>query len=204
MPFITLSGGIPQEIRPNWAEVTTRVEPLAEAQGVDPVTMRPPPPRSGEGFVRETYRHEGGVSAERRPALLARQIMSSPVVTLPPAATIAEAWELFRRRRFRHVPIVTPDGAIVGVVSDRDLLGGARRGSEGSSAHAPATVQDLMSHVVITATADTEIRECARAMASGRISALPIVDDAHRIVGILTTSDILRCLTQNAPIDLWV
>lgn len=204
MPFVTLAGGIPQEVLPNWAEVTTRVDPLAETPGADPVSMRPLPPGSGEAVVRETYRHEGGLSAERRPALVARQIMSSPVVTLPPAATIAEAWDLFRRRRFRHVPIVTPEGKILGVVSDRDLLGGARRGSEGASAEAPATVQDLMSHVVITATADTEIRECARALSSNRISALPIVDDAHSLVGILTTSDILRCLMQNAPLDLWV
>lgn len=204
MPFVTLAWGVPQEVRPIWAEFPVRVDPLTGAPAIRPVEARTLPPGPAGAVVRETYRHEGGISAERRPALVARQIMSSPVVTLPPAAAIAEAWDLFRRRRFRHVPIVSAEGRLVGMVSDRDLLGGARRGAAGATAGAPSTVEDLMTHLVLTATADTEIRECARAMSSERISALPIVDDAHHLVGILTTSDILRCLTQSAPLDLWV
>ncbi len=203
MPFVTLAWGVPQEVRPIWAEFPVRVDPITGALAVRPVEARTLPTVPAEEVVRETYRHEGGIPAERRPALVARQIMSPHVITLPPAAAIAEAWDLFRRRRFRHVPIVTAEGAIVGMVSDRDLLGGARRGVAGDSAGPPVAVQDLMSHLVLTATADTEIRECARAMSSERVSALPIVDGAHRLVGILTTSDILRCLTQNAPVDLW-
>jgi CBS domain-containing protein len=52
----------------------------------------------------------------------ASAIMSSPLVTLPPAAFAFEAVLEMTRRRFRHV-VVVEDGRLLGVVSSRDLLG---------------------------------------------------------------------------------
>ncbi|MBI3556264.1 MAG: CBS domain-containing protein [Deltaproteobacteria bacterium] len=41
-------------------------------------------------------------------------------------------------------------------------------------------------------------------MLANRIHAIPIVDSEHRIIGILTSTDILRAVVQNGPIELWV
>ena len=56
--------------------------------------------------------------------IVARDLMSSPVITLPVMATLAQAWDLVHTRRFRHIPIVSPENSLVGILSDRDLLRG--------------------------------------------------------------------------------
>jgi acetoin utilization protein AcuB len=56
---------------------------------------------------------------------------------------------------------------------------------------------------VLTATPTTEIHELARVMLAERISALPIIDGNHTPVGIVTITDILRCVMLRAPLELW-
>lgn len=146
---------------------------------------------------------------ERRPAILASQIMASPVVTLPPEATMAEAWELIRAKRFRHVPVVSHKNELVGIISDRDLLLEAGNTYSTISPHDNAgkeqtTIQGLIRRKVLTASPDTGIREIARILFEERIGSMPIVDDKGMLVGIITRSDILRTIINNAPLDLWI
>ena len=52
--------------------------------------------------------------------MIARDVMTPNPLTVPPQASIAEAWEVMRELAVRHVPVVE-DGAVVGMLSDRDL-----------------------------------------------------------------------------------
>src|SRR5436190_15766386 len=52
--------------------------------------------------------------------MIARDVMTPNPLTVPPQASIAEAWEVMRELAVRHVPVVE-DGALVGMLSDRDL-----------------------------------------------------------------------------------
>lgn len=146
---------------------------------------------------------------ERRPAILARQIMASPVVILPPEATVAEAWELIRTKRFRHVPVVSHENKLVGIISDRDLLLEAGNiystiSPQDNAGQEQTTIQGLIRRKVLTASPDTGIREIARILFEERIGSMPIVDDKGMLVGIITRSDILRTIINNAPLDLWI
>ena len=51
--------------------------------------------------------------------MIARDLMTANPVTVDPKASIAEAWDLMREMAIRHVPVVQ-DGALVGMLSDRD------------------------------------------------------------------------------------
>ena len=146
---------------------------------------------------------------ERRPAILASQIMASPVVILPPEATVAEAWELIRTKRFRHVPVVSHENKLVGIISDRDLLLEAGNicstiSHQDNAGQEQTTIQGLIRRKVLTASPDTGIREIARILFEERIGSMPIVDDKGMLVGIITRSDILRTIINNAPLDLWI
>jgi acetoin utilization protein AcuB len=146
-------------------------------------------------------------SPERQPAILARQILKAPVVSLTPTASVAEAWELFCTRRFRHVPVLNRSGKIVGILSDRDVLREAENcflSPPDKSASSALQVQHVMTSQVLTAHPDTSIRDIARVFFEERIGAVPIVDRGETLVGIVTRSNILRTILNSAPLELSV
>lgn len=62
--------------------------------------------------------------ADRRKALgrVATDLMTAPVITVGPEAPITEAAHLMRERRLKHLPVVEPDGRLVGMISRVDVL----------------------------------------------------------------------------------
>ena len=134
----------------------------------------------------------------RKPARFAGQIMTSPVVTIAFDRQIEECFNLFHQHRCRHLPVIDDADKIMGMISDRDFL--LLRNDD----FIHKTIENVMNQRVLTATKDTEIRTVANVMVENRIGALPIVNSNHNIVGIVTRSDILRQLINNAPLDIWM
>lgn len=143
----------------------------------------------------------------RVPAIvLAREIMIFPVVSLTTQATVDEALTLFRSRQIRHLPVVSPVGLLVGIVSDRDILrhlGGITENYQ-FQAQAPGfeQVKGLMKSPVLTASEDTDVRYIARLFVDQRIGALPIVTDG-KLSGIVTRSDVLNAVMRHFVLELW-
>ncbi len=110
--------------------------------------------------------------------------MSRPVYTVPPSTTAAEAVELSRRHRIRHLPVVEGD-RVVGVVTDRDLRGVA-----------PGTpVTTIMSRPVVVVSPRTAIDKAARLLFDRRIGCLPVIEEG-KLVGILTQTDAVAALVD--------
>ena len=144
--------------------------------------------------VINAYHHLDDPVPERKPAILAEQIMTSPVVTIGRDRTQADVVALFGQKKIRHVPVTT-EGRLVGIVSDRDIL---------KHANPETPIEDMMTSNIITARPYTEIRMIAQLLFQERISAMPIVDDHEQLVGMVTTRDILRTIVNQAPLELWV
>lgn len=161
-----------------------------------------------KGRVTEAYGDSQEAQPKREPAILAKQVMTSPVVWLDLNTSIAEAWKLIHQRRFRHVPVVATGQRIVGIISDRDLwreaAGIHTHPSAESMALSNLRVQDVMIDRVLTAHPDTEIRTIARVMFEERIGGMPIVNEAGTPLGIITRSDILRTVMNQVPFELWI
>lgn len=124
--------------------------------------------------------------------------MSRPVVTVGPGTSLREAWELVRSRDFRHLPVVD-GGRLVGILSDRDL----RDAAPSSLESRPETVtfdrtpvRYVMMTPVETVGAGEPVEEAAALMLDRKVSALPVVNDQGDLVGIVTTSDLLRHLAE--------
>ena len=159
--------------------------------------------------ARKAYKRVNTLPSEREPAIAAHQIMSSPVVSLPVNASIVEAWQLFRERRFRYVPVLSTTGKLIGILSDRALLRYAATTGNvppypANSPQAQTSIETLVKLQVMTATPDTRIREIARLMMEKHLGAMPIMDRYDNLVGIITRSDILRTVVNHAPLELWV
>ncbi len=141
----------------------------------------------------------------RRRVVLATEIMSQPVQTLRPEVSLRDAWRFFGAHRFRHVPILNDKERLVGVLSDRDILRAVDDLDDPNTwPNEERTIADIMSTHIIAAKPDTSIREIAQVLFEERIGSMPVVDDGGQLVGLLTRSDILRTLVNEAPLELWV
>lgn len=137
----------------------------------------------------------------RRILSSAQDIMSAPVKQLESNVSIESAWETLEYEKIRHIPIQT-NGKLVGIISDRDILGAFKNTPETGS-HKVALVHDIHQKKVLTAEAGTPIRDLAEAMTRHNIGCLPILSESGEILGIVTRSDILQAIIHQAPIDYW-
>lgn len=124
--------------------------------------------------------------------------MTPDPVTVSPDAILFEVQALFRRHRCRHVPVVGEDGRPVGIVSDRDVLEvvspfvDTASEAERDKRTIERPVRELMTPAPHTAAASTPLAEAAERMVTDVISSLLVIDEAGRLVGILTARDVLR------------
>jgi len=139
-----------------------------------------------------------------------REVMTSAVETVGPAATFQEVAELLRTRSISAVPVTDAAGHVLGVVSEADLLlkeeraalAGTHRLLEGprrrrARARAAAlTAADLMTSPAVTIGAQTPLPEAARTMRERHVKRLPVVDGTSRIVGIVSRSDLLAVFAR--------
>ena len=125
-----------------------------------------------------------------------REIMMGSPVTLEPDKTLDLANDIMMLGRIRHIPVVE-NGRLVGLVSERDLIGTAANQIFGlkqktrSALLKTFSIKDVMKTRVLTVEPDTAIREAARLMAAKKIGCLPVVTEGA-LIGLVTTTDILR------------
>jgi len=138
--------------------------------------------------------------------MVARELMTPDPVTVESRASIAEAWDLMRELYIRHVPVVQ-DGALVGMLSDRDLgyldIGRvlSLEGAGAARAELARSVIDSMSADVIFVHPETEVTDVIGLLIEGRVGALPVVrPNTLEVVGIISYVDVLRAL-QDRLVD---
>jgi CBS domain-containing protein len=116
------------------------------------------------------------------------EVMTRNVVATAPDHSVQEAITLVARHRFRHLLVVTGDQRLAGVISDRDLLRFMIREPQWGT----AAVAEVMRTDPITARPDTLLSTAITEMLNRRINCLPVVDADTQVVGILTSTDLLR------------
>lgn len=117
------------------------------------------------------------------------EIMTTGVKTTRPDAAAADARSAMKLHQIHHL-VVLEGRDVVGVVSERDL--GGRRG------RAPEVrVADVMAPTPVTATPRTTVRAAANLLRGRSIGCLPVVD-GKKLVGIVTTTDLLSLIGRGA------
>ncbi|HEY7553406.1 MAG TPA: CBS domain-containing protein [Candidatus Binatia bacterium] len=125
-----------------------------------------------------------------------REIMMGSPVTLKPDDTLDLANDVISLGRIRHIPVVQ-DGHLVGLLSERDLIGAAASQIFGlkqkskSALLKSVLIKDVMKKRVITVKPETPIKEAAHLLAEKKIGCVPVLSDGS-LVGLVTTTDILR------------
>ncbi len=191
---------------------TRKVSKVSKVSGLEPVGYEnqsseqqfPPNPSFSHARL---YEQVQALSQATPSAIVARDIMSSPVTTLSITASLAEAWEMVKQQRFRHIPIQSQNGTLVGILSDRDLSRGtvetALGGTKGAADLAEVTIGKLVSHPVLVAALDATILAIARVLLEERIGAIPVVSQDKELLGMITRSDILRVIVSHPNFEQW-
>jgi CBS domain-containing membrane protein len=129
--------------------------------------------------------------------MLVREFMSAPVFTVREDKHLRAVEEIMAWAHIRHVPVVSTNGRLVGILSHRDLLGAAISTlaikisqAERKQHLAASEVRALMRQPVATIGPDEPVQVAARQMRAHKIGCLPVVE-GDRLIGILTEADLL-------------
>jgi acetoin utilization protein AcuB len=134
-------------------------------------------------------------------------LMTSKVFTVEQNDLIDRAFFLFHYEKVRHLPVVEK-GKVIGIVSDRDMYKAMGPKSNSSAIEAtthngstelhviPKKIQNIMRRGVLTVHPDTYASEAAAMMADNKIGALPVVNKDNKLVGIISSTDILRVFSK--------
>ncbi len=130
-------------------------------------------------------------------------VMTTSVVTVSTGTSFKDLAGLFVGQRISALPVLGPDGTVAGIVSESDLLkkeevqqdpGGRRlryRLVRRGWATARNAGQVMTAHVVTIRPAAT-VAEAARLMDKHHVKHLPVVDEAGKLLGIVSPRDLLR------------
>jgi CBS domain-containing protein len=137
--------------------------------------------------------------------MLVKDMMSREVVVIGPKESCLDAVVRMQRARVRHLPVVDPDGLLVGIVTDRDLrhhlftprVFEALGSTPVDVLLDGVRVAEIMAAPVVTIEAGASVGGAAGTMRKHRIGSLPVIERG-RLVGIVTEVDILR---QIAGVD---
>lgn len=148
--------------------------------------------------------------------MFVKDVMTTPVISIEPSAIVAQAARLMLAQRISGLPVVRRDGALVGVISEGDLLRRSELGTEiqrphwleffvspGKAAdeyvHAHGRkVDEVMTRAPVTIEPSAPLEEAVEMMTRQRIKRLPVVGEG-KLVGILARSDVMRALARALP-----
>lgn len=114
------------------------------------------------------------------------------VMTANPAccrtdSTLQEVASLMVEHDCGQIPVTDADGKLVGVVTDRDIV--VRVIAHGQECRA-ATAADAMSSPASSVRSDMPLRDCVCLMEAEKIRRTPVVDEAGKVVGIVSVADL--------------
>jgi CBS domain-containing protein len=123
-----------------------------------------------------------------------KEAMTKTVLTVRWNDSMEKAHELMEERRIRHLPVLDKEGLLVGVISDRDV---SRAMIPKTNRFSPSClVGDYMSWPALTVDENAKIADIAEGMIDEKISAFLVIRGTNEVVGIITSEDLLRLLTN--------
>lgn len=134
------------------------------------------------------------------------RMMRTDLITVHPDMPLSKARDMIEEKRINHLLVVDDEDELLGMISDRDVKQNWASSATTLSVHElnyllnKLTVGMIMSKKIITIAPNTTIERAALIMQQNRINALPVVDK-NKLVGIITTTDVMGVLLEAIGID---
>jgi CBS-domain-containing membrane protein len=148
--------------------------------------------------------------------MLVKNVMAAPVIGVDPTASVADAARLMLGHKISGLPVMTPTGELVGMISEGDLLRRAELGTERhlsglmrfleSTARQADTyvhthgrkVSEVMTGSALTVAPGDALEHAVDTMLKHHVKRLPVVENG-KVVGIVSRSDLMRALLEVFP-----
>ncbi len=104
-------------------------------------------------------------------------------ITIFKEQTVGDALMLMRENRIGGIPVVTPDGKLIGIVTNRDLR---------FQTDMARPIADVMTSKNLVTTQDPDLSKASKILLENKIEKLPVVDAQGKLVGLLTYRDITK------------
>jgi acetoin utilization protein AcuB len=125
--------------------------------------------------------------------------MTKKVITVRPEAGLFEAKKEMDENAIRHLPVVDEDNNLIGIITDRDVRSAlpsvfstCLADPKEMERFSKLTVRDFMTRNPITISPVNTLGDALLLMHKMKIGALPVVDQKGRLIGIISTRDLLR------------
>jgi CBS domain-containing protein len=115
------------------------------------------------------------------------------IIDVQPAAKVLDVAETLRHEGVGAALVRDRDGALLGIISERDIV---RRLAEDGEVTLGRSAADLMSTTVVTCQPANRIEEVMEQMLSEQIRHLPVCEDG-RLVGIVSIGDVVKCALED-------
>lgn len=136
--------------------------------------------------------------------MLVKDVMTADPITVSPEVGVKAAITKLAFAGITSMPVVDSERRLCGIVSEADLIAYL---SDDPRAHerpiamravqAPRTVDDVCTRSPVTVRPQDDVTAAVDTMSAHGFKSLPVVDPDHRLVGILSRSDVLRALARD-------
>lgn len=127
-----------------------------------------------------------------------KDCMHTPVTTVTPETLVSTADQMMHDKSIRHLPVVTEQHILVGVLSDRDIRRAEASDTPPMAEHEltylldQLHVRNIMTLEVVTVRSTTPLEEAGQIFLHKKFGCLPVVRDDNTLAGIITVTDLLR------------
>jgi CBS domain-containing protein len=137
--------------------------------------------------------------------MLVRDVMTVDPVTVTPETGVKSALTRLAHLGITSMPVVDEHGTLCGMLSEADLIREAvgadpraqQRPITIQPVTAPQTVEDVYTRSPVAVRPDDDVASAVEVMSDKGFKSLPVVDDGHLLVGILSRSDVVRALARD-------
>ncbi len=133
--------------------------------------------------------------------MLVNERMTHNPITVREDTSLYDALKIMHDNKVRRLPVLSKEGKLVGIVSEKDLLYASPSPATSLSVWeinyltSKIMVSDLMTKEVITICEDCPMEEAARIMVDSKIGGLPVMRD-DQLVGIITETDLFKIFLE--------
>jgi CBS domain-containing protein len=137
--------------------------------------------------------------------MLVRDVMTADPITIRPDVGVKEALTRLAHIGITSLPVVDDGRRLCGIVSEADLIrdavGADPRAHERPVTIRPVaaaqTVEDVYTREPVVVRPEDDVSTAVELMSTRGFKSLPVVDDQHQLVGMLSRSDVVRALARD-------